>query len=69
MRHRAAGFILFAALALAGAYAQDHAPAEPEAYRSEDYRTPTPETLRGARTVTTAEAEAIWRTGPRLSSM
>ncbi|QUS42259.1 PQQ-dependent catabolism-associated CXXCW motif protein [Tardiphaga alba] len=35
--------------------------AEPELYRTEDYRAPTPPTLRGARVLTTAEAEAIWR--------
>ena len=63
MIRRAAGFILFAALALGGAYAQDHAPAEPEAYRTDNYRAPTPKTLRGARTVSTVEAEALWRTG------
>jgi PQQ-dependent catabolism-associated CXXCW motif protein len=34
---------------------------EPEDYRTEDYRAPTPATLKGARVVTTAEAAAIWR--------
>lgn len=34
---------------------------EPELYRTEDYRAPTPQTLRGARVVTTAEAETLWR--------
>ena len=63
MIRRAAGFILFAALALGGAYAQDHAPAEPEAYRNDNYRAPTPKTLRGARTVSTVDAETLWRTG------
>ncbi len=29
----------------------------------EDYRAPTPSTLRGARVVTTAEAEQIWKAG------
>jgi PQQ-dependent catabolism-associated CXXCW motif protein len=36
---------------------------EPEGYRTEDYRAPTPTTLKGARVVTTAEAEQLWRTG------
>ncbi|BBB98381.1 MULTISPECIES: PQQ-dependent catabolism-associated CXXCW motif protein [Bradyrhizobium] len=36
-------------------------PAEPEGYRTEDYRAPVPVTLAGARVLTTAEAEAIWR--------
>src|SRR5262249_30885704 len=34
---------------------------EPEGYRTEDYRAPTPTTLKGARVVTTAEAEQIWK--------
>ncbi len=34
---------------------------EPEGYRTEDYRSPVPETLTGARVITTAEAETIWR--------
>ena len=35
--------------------------AEPEGYRLEDYRAPTPSTLRGVRVVTTDEAEQLWR--------
>ena len=35
--------------------------AEPDGYRLEDYRAPTPATLRGARVVTTDQAEQIWR--------
>ena len=35
--------------------------AEPDGYRLEDYRAPTPATLRGARVVTTDEAEHLWR--------
>jgi PQQ-dependent catabolism-associated CXXCW motif protein len=34
---------------------------EPEGYRTDEYRAPVPETLTGARVITTAEAEAIWR--------
>jgi PQQ-dependent catabolism-associated CXXCW motif protein len=60
---RTAGFIVLGALALGGAYAQDHAAVEPEAYRTDNYRAPTPASLRGARTISTVEAEAIWRTG------
>lgn len=40
--------------------AQD-TPAEPEGYRTEDYRAPVPVMLAGARVLSTAEAEAIWR--------
>ena len=34
---------------------------EPDGYRTDDYRAPVPATLAGARVLTTAEAEAIWR--------
>ena len=34
---------------------------EPEGYRLEDYRAPTPATLRGGRIIGTEEAEKIWR--------
>lgn len=34
---------------------------EPEGYRTEDYRTLVPDTLAGARVLTTAEAQEIWR--------
>ncbi|HEX5508224.1 MAG TPA: PQQ-dependent catabolism-associated CXXCW motif protein [Pseudolabrys sp.] len=46
-----------------GAFAQpdEHYPPEPTAYRFENYRAPTPQTLQGARVVTTREAEAIWK--------
>ena len=36
---------------------------EPEGFRTENYRAPTPATLRGARVVTTAEAQEIWQRG------
>ncbi|HLW26980.1 MAG TPA: PQQ-dependent catabolism-associated CXXCW motif protein [Kiloniellales bacterium] len=36
-------------------------PAEPEGYRQSDYRAPTPATLKGARVISTEEAEALWR--------
>lgn len=35
--------------------------AEPAGYRMEEYRAPVPDTLVGARVVTTAEAELLWR--------
>jgi len=34
---------------------------EPEGYRLENYRAPTPATLRGARVIGTDEAEKLWR--------
>jgi PQQ-dependent catabolism-associated CXXCW motif protein len=65
MMVKAAGVIVLGALALAGGAApgENHSTDEPESYRSENYRSPTPATLRGARIITTAEAEAIWREG------
>ena len=35
--------------------------AEPAGYRMDEYRAPVPDTLQGATVVTTAEAEALWR--------
>ena len=34
---------------------------EPDGYRTNDYRAAVPSTLKGARVLATAEAEAIWR--------
>jgi PQQ-dependent catabolism-associated CXXCW motif protein len=34
---------------------------EPSGYRTEDYRSPVPDTLAGGRVLSTTEAEAIWR--------
>ena len=45
----------------APALAQQQEPFEPEGYRTDNYRAPVPATLEGARVLTTAEAEAIWR--------
>lgn len=54
--------VMLAAALVVGppARAQD-GPAEPDGYRTESYRAPVPATLRGARVLTTAEAETIWR--------
>ena len=60
--HRLA-WVLVATFALAAnAHAQQHVP-EPEDYRTDNYRAAVPATLTGARVITTAEAEAIWRVG------
>jgi PQQ-dependent catabolism-associated CXXCW motif protein len=58
MRALVAGVILaaFAGAALAQPNAD-----EPDDYRTADYRAPVPATLKGARVLTSAEAEAIWR--------
>jgi len=57
---RLAAMLAVVLLAASHVRAQDP-PAEPEGYRTEDYRAPVPITLAGARVITTAEAEAIWR--------
>ena len=51
-------------VASAGLAAQSQSPPpEPDGYRMEDYRSPTPATLAGARVVTTVEAETLWKAG------
>ncbi len=62
MRSRRTAAIVGAGmLLLAGGTASAQPVAEPEGYRAEPYRAPTPPTLAGARVVTTAEASALWR--------
>ena len=60
MKRRLGAALVIAALA-GGASAQQQEPFEPEGYRTDNYRAPVPATLEGARVLTTAEAEAIWR--------
>jgi PQQ-dependent catabolism-associated CXXCW motif protein len=48
-------------LALASLPAAAEAPPEPEGYRTDNYRAPTPATLAGARPVATQEAAQLWR--------
>jgi PQQ-dependent catabolism-associated CXXCW motif protein len=57
-----ARLILALLLVTIPAHAQEH-PFEPEGYRSDNYRSPVPATLAGARVLATGEAEAIWRAG------
>ena len=45
------------------AVSQDATIAEPDGYRMDDYRAPTPATLKGARVLTTREAADLWRAG------
>ena len=64
IRNLAGVIVLGAAVwCAASAPCEEQAVAEPEHYRNEDYRVPTPRTLRGARVVTTPQAEALWRSG------
>jgi PQQ-dependent catabolism-associated CXXCW motif protein len=52
----------FAVVAGGASLAQTNVP-EPPGYRMSNYRGPTPATLAGARVVTTAQAEALWKSG------
>lgn len=64
--NRGASLVAFACLAsgLASARADAAAVApEPDTYRLEDYRAPTPATLRGAKVLNTDEAAGLWRDG------
>jgi len=51
----AGAWLLLAASALA-----QPAPPEPDSYRSDNYRAPTPTTLKGATVLSSAEAHALW---------
>ena len=55
-----ASLITVALALVVPAHAQENVP-EPEGYRADNYRAPVPATLAGARVLSTAEAEAIWR--------
>ena len=57
----AAARVAFMAILVAAAGAATADVAEPDGYRLENYRSPTPATLRGARVIGTDEAETIWR--------
>ncbi len=59
------GMVALGVLLLASVTAAAQPPStdEPESYRSDNYRSPTPATLRGARVVSTIEAKAIWMEG------
>jgi PQQ-dependent catabolism-associated CXXCW motif protein len=60
MRWKRAGLVV-AAFAFMAPVSAQLGPPEPDDYRADNYRAPVPETLKGARVLTTAEAEAIWR--------
>jgi PQQ-dependent catabolism-associated CXXCW motif protein len=53
--------LILALVAIAGVARADELVPEPSGYRAEDYRAPVPDTLAGARVLSTKEAEAIWR--------
>jgi len=62
MTRRIAGFAVCLLALVAPARGEDPVP-EPDGYRMEDYRAPTPATLTGARVLTTREAADLWRAG------
>ena len=57
----AAARVAFIAILVAVAGAATAEVPEPDGYRVENYRSPTPATLRGAKVIGTDEAETIWR--------
>jgi len=61
MRRAALVGVAFLCIGLATAAENGASPSEPEGYRLEEYRAPTPATLRGAKVLKTAEAEGVWR--------
>src|SRR5262252_6340936 len=60
---RGVSALLVVALIALSAASVSAEPSEPDTYRTDDYRAPTPETLRGARVASTAVAAALWRQG------
>jgi PQQ-dependent catabolism-associated CXXCW motif protein len=54
--------LVCAALFSSAALAED-APSEPDTYRMESYRAPTPATLKGAHVLTSAEVQELWSKG------
>jgi PQQ-dependent catabolism-associated CXXCW motif protein len=50
-------------LLLQAAAGLPEAPPEPDGYRMDDYRSPTPTTLRGATVLDTREAAVLWKEG------
>jgi PQQ-dependent catabolism-associated CXXCW motif protein len=65
MTLRLAGLVLAAFAFTAPAFTQENV-AAPDGYRTDNYRAPVPATLAGARVLTTAEAETIWRAGTAI---
>jgi PQQ-dependent catabolism-associated CXXCW motif protein len=64
MRARLALVLGLSAVALATPSWPQPAPvSEPDGYRMDAYRAPTPPTLQGAQVVTTAQAEVLWKAG------
>ncbi len=65
-RRAAASLLLALSCITPRAQAGTMFPPEPSGYRQDEYRAPTPATLRGAEVLTTADARALWRTGAAI---
>ena len=65
MRRAFAG-LLFGLLALTPLAASAQPVSEPDDYRTDNFRSPTRATLKGARVVSTAEADEIWKGGAAI---
>ena len=63
MRRRLVSAGLSLVFAWSPVHAEEASPPEPQSYRMQDYRAPTPATLSGARGLTTAQAAELWRSG------
>ena len=61
MTVRPAAVALAAALLVSAAVRADDLVAEPDSYRTENYRAPVPTTLAGGRVLSTQDTETIWR--------
>jgi PQQ-dependent catabolism-associated CXXCW motif protein len=60
---RGFGGPILALVLLAPVAARGETAFEPESYRTENYRSTTPETLKGARVLSTNDAEQVWKDG------
>ncbi len=58
-----AGFVLMLGVLLAGSLGARAQPAEPQGYRMDDYRAPTPAAVAGGAALDTAAAQQLWKTG------
>jgi len=52
--------LLLAGLSVVATAGEDKVVPEPDGYRMDDFRSPVPQTLKGARVVSQEEAEALW---------
>ncbi len=63
MRPAFAGFVLMLGVVLGGSLGARAQPAEPQGYRLDDYRAPTPAAVAGAAALDTPAAHQLWKSG------